>query len=156
MTLRAALLLLSLAAMTPAAPAWGAPPDGAAAKAQATVRVQADLVRASRGERSLDPALRGVADELRATPYQRFERLGGAGWSTRVGEEHQDTLGRGVSLSVTVQKADADGAVFVVEVFRSGSRISRTQIDRPYGKAHLIGVGKDGEANLLVPVVVER
>lgn len=146
--------LLSGSALTASAPAFAQDAPAAAPKAD-TVHVEIALVRASRGPASVDAALQPVARDLSALPYSRFERIGGSAWTSKVGAAGNGTVGD-YKVVTTVTSAEADAVGVTVEVFRGAQRITHTTFQRPWGRAHVLSVGKEGEAAIVLPVRVTR
>ncbi|MCB9664538.1 MAG: hypothetical protein H6732_10505, partial [Alphaproteobacteria bacterium] len=59
-------------------------------------------------------------------------------------------------VKATVTKATGDSATVDVTVTRGGREVAHTTFERPWGLAHVLSVGRDGDATLLVPVRVSR
>jgi hypothetical protein len=139
--------LLAPAAIAVAVPvAAAAPPT-----VSAPVRIEATLVRASRGASAVDPALGAIAGDLRALPYTKFERVDGTTFGVAPGGRGEAHV-RDVRVVVGVDRADASGVTLQVEVWRGDRRVTSTTVERPFGRAHVVSVGTDGSSTLLVPI----
>jgi hypothetical protein len=127
-----------------------------AAEPAPTVGVEVQLVRASRGEPYVDPALRDELVDLQSLPYNRFERVGGGTVRVAVGGTQDLNLGLGVQVRATVSGIGASSAPVLVQVMRDGQALTRTTLERPFERAGVISAGRDGAAVLIVPVTVHR
>lgn len=148
------LALCSLLLGAPAVQAHAAPTPSA--PAADTVHIEIAVVRASHGERSIDPALAAFAADLRALPYERFVRVDSRSVTTTPGARQEITLGSGLRAVVTVDAVDDAGAATTLALFRADREVTHTTVKRPWGRAQVISVGKDGEDMLVVPIAITR
>lgn len=138
---------------------WAAQPTSStawAADAARSVEVEVQLVRASRGEPWVDPALRDELPDLQSLPYNRFERVGGTTARVVEGGSQETTLGLGVQVKTTVPTIGASSTPVLVHITRDGQSLARTTLERPYDRAGVISAGRDGTAMLIVPVTIHR
>jgi hypothetical protein len=113
------------------------------------------LVEASRGAKSMDPALQLVAGDLRSLPYTRFTRVGGASWDATVGGARRERdMGKGVKVAAKLVRVNAKQAEVLLELSRNGDVVSRTTVKRPVGSAAVISVGRSGDKVWVVTVRV--
>ncbi|HMV68624.1 MAG TPA: hypothetical protein PKA64_17365 [Myxococcota bacterium] len=127
-----------------------------AAEPARSVDVEVQLVRASRGEPYVDPALRDELPDLKALPFNRFERLSGGDGRVDQGADREADLGHGVRVSVKILSVDEASSAAAVSIWRDGVRLSGTTVVRPYDRAAVISAGREGDAVLVVPITVRR
>jgi hypothetical protein len=131
--------------------------EPAAEVANATRTIDVHLVKASKGEASIDPALKGVASDLRSLPFNRFERVGGATWKTDAGQDaHVEQLGAGVEIRARLVRTDGDRAEVELHLTRNGEQVAHTTVKRHLGSASPISVGRQGGNTWVVMVRVLR
>jgi hypothetical protein len=148
------LALCALLFSSPTLDAVAAPPPGA--PAAATVHIEIAVVRAGHGDRSIDPSLSAFAADLRALPYERFVRVDSKSVATTPGARQEITLGGGLRAVVTVDAIDDSGAATTLALFRNDREVTHTTVKRPWGRAQVISVGKEGEDMLVVPIAITR
>lgn len=150
MSLRVLALALALA------PVVASPPAALAAdEAPAPFAVEVVLVRASRDGVGVDPALAAVQRDLQALPYTRFTRVAAQAWPARAGTAGTATVGD-IAVTVEVTASTAEGVSATITATRGGKAVARTSFSRPWGRAHVVSLGADGDAVLLLPVRVTR
>lgn len=138
-----------------AVPAFAQPGGAQPVDLEAPLTVEVALVRASRAAAAVDPALAGFAKDLSALPFTSFQRVEARSWATRPGGAGQADLGD-VHVEVTVTEATATAVTATVVATRAGKPVARTSFSRPWGRAHVVTVGAEGAATLLLPVRVVR
>lgn len=148
----ALLLPVLLGALAPASVAVAAP----VAAATSTLRIEIAVVRAGHGERSVDPALAAFAADLRSLPYERFSRVDSRSVPTTAGARQEIALSGGLRAVVTVDTLDDTGATTTIALYRNDREITHTTVKRPWGRAQVISVGKDGDDVMVVPIAVVR
>jgi hypothetical protein len=147
---RALLLALALAPV-----AASSTPALAADESPSPFTVEVVLVRGSREGTGIDPSLAPFQRDLQALPYTRFTRVGGEAWPARAGASGSATVG-GVSVTVEVTASAPEGVTATVTATRGGKTVARTSFSRPWGRAHVVSLGAEGDAILLLPVRVTR
>lgn len=149
--LRSPLLALGLCLLAPAVGGLSTTAH-AQAPAAAPVTIEATLVRASRGDAAMDPALSSVARDLKALPFTTFEAVRTTTFKASPGTATSGDLGKGIAIQATVESVTDAGVSFTVQVTRDGKTVSSTKVQRPWGRAHVLSVGRDGGASLVVPI----
>ena len=131
--------------------------EPASESASAARTLEVHLVKASKGDASIDPALKAVVSELRSLPFNRFERVGGATWKARAGKAaHVEQLGAGVEIRARLVRTDGERAEVELHLTRNGEQVAHHTVKRHLGSASPISVGRQGGNTWVVMVRVLR
>lgn len=125
------------------------------AEARAAHTVEVVLVEARRGAASMDDALASFARDLKGLPFQSFQKKKGNACKAEVGAANPCPLGD-YAVTATLDRVGDEGVAVSVVVKREGKVVAKTTFERPWGRSHVLTVGRSGDATLLVPVRITK